>query len=1310
MKEKVMFMIQNMRTGRYLRIIIILVALIIGASNEVWAELVASNIIIDEAVAANISNVTIDGRKVTITVTPPANKYITSSNIKVQKLLSPSVAPARKRTPQIADYLPVSGNIVVNPNSGTFSFTIPDGYQGAYVTAEFKDASGLIFIHANTSLGDSPDMEGTYFLTEDVSASVLAPLSTGEFKGTLDGEFEGVYHKITGLTTPLFASTNGAIIKNVMLTDVDITSSSYTGTNVGALVGEAKGYTRIYNCGIIPEKQSNIIRDYDEKEYEVIIKEFTGNSIGGSSSSNVGGLVGKLTAVEGAYPRVINCFSYANITSGNVGAGIVGYIGDDNTAAITQANVASTGIVMNCMFYGDISGDVSNKYPVYGGADDAMFTNDADDGINPYDYFRKDASFDDGYGNIKYYKRSWPAEEKNLTRFEYYRSVLNSNRRLCTWWISGTNGSAPTDDDVMSVGVAKWVLDPSIAPYPILKKWDKYSSIINLDPTRVWDPRTEDADGNSVTPHWVQRSSAKAWEGKSYSTLSVNINAGSHGSGSKTKDITITDMDTLNCDYGYYKIQLPYYNEVFGNPDGATHAAKYAGNYTDYVVTGWEISGGSNAENYNFADRNSYNGRIFAQGGYFYVPDGVTSISITAHWGKAVYLANRGYSIDRVKVTAGDYRKADKTEASNFAPAGTVSNKFQGYDVYDDLQTAIGALGSGPTVYDQAIVLIGNHQVKNGNNSVAGSSGNWHPFTIISADFDFDNEPDYCLQLQFRSNNDRPGIQPVRFDFLPVIELGLAVRHDNLAYAIGIMVPQGHFEITETALMHTTQFEWDAGITRYTPTGNTNGEWPVILNGGEFEQLAVRYAAGNRTSYFLLGGHLWFHRFAPGSHPIIADANIGKPRLCPVNVIGGDFPEFYLSGLYRPDKTPPNDQGDPKCYIDGGHFGKMHGAGYDKINGSVTFKINHAAIGEFYGGGINGSNPIGGNIDVTIDHSRVDKYCGGPEVGDMTGKTVTTSATGTTFGVFYGGGNGGNSYYRQLQKDGDFASSHIGTWTDNDFNWNGFSPLATKYDDNSEAGQTGKDKKNENKGYHAEYEFEVFNQSNGVADQITQRGFIKWIQFGITITGNVLNTLTDCTIEKNFYGGGNLATVDGTVTSTLTNTTVKGNAFGAGYSADIPTFQVHDKDSKEFPSITAGVITDGHIDYDSKVYKWTNDLYGMTEANRKASPTYQKEGDSQWYCYTWNSLDDLGVVKNTVKLNLTGNTKVGTMETVGDSQTLKTGTGNVYGGGDSSAVDGNITVTLAGNAEVYGNVFGGGNNGDVDGTATVNIVKELPTE
>ena len=55
------------------------------------------------------------------------------------------------------------------------------------------------------------------------------------------------------------------------------------------------------------------------------------------------------------------------------------------------------------------------------------------------------------------------------------------------------------------------------------------------------------------------------------------------------------------------------------------------------------------------------------------------------------------------------------------------------------------------------------------------------------------------------------------------------------------------------------------------------------------------------------------------------------------------------------------------------------------------------------------------------------------------------------------------------------------------------------------------------------------------------------------------------------------------------------------------------------------------------------------------------------------------------------------------SQTLKPGTGNVYGGGDESAVEGDTHVILEEGAHVLGNVYGGGNKGPVGGNSSVTL-------
>lgn len=1146
------------------------------------------------------------------------------------------------------------------------------------------------------SLDSITDAAGNYRITQNISSGTTGLASGTTFTGSLTVAIDpttNMPYKITGLTQPLFETLTGTV-SNILLEDVNITSGDASG-NTGAIACVANGDARIYNIGILS------------------------GSVGGTG--NVGGIVGKLDGTA----RVINCYSYANITSGGTSSGTycAGLVGN-NSQTSNQETIKT--IVVNCMFYGEISTTAcSNFAPVYG---NKMIKTDATNGINPYCYFLGTAEFQKSFtSSIDQYKRSWPADPEYLTRFEYYRSILNSNRQLSAFWVTGHNVSTQTSADTALI--LKWVLDPSVAPYPILKKWGFYPSIINPDPTRTWDP-----EANAGAGAWQARSTAAPYRGKSFGTLSITVNPGDHatsGVSSTTITRTITDMDTLNYDYGYYKVQLPYYNELFGDNTSSNHDTRFGGNYKDYVVTGWKVTGITDGtpgtftkdwkSGYNFADRNctnkdlySVSGRVFAQGGFFYVPEGVTAITIEAYWGKAVYLHNTGHYIDRVNITNQTANGSAKS-GNPFTPAGTLGTTFQGKNVYDSWKNAVKALDEASvsdgklslTVYDQAIVLLSNMQWRNENDGVGyGIDKKWHPYTFMSIDWDIDNEPDYCFEFQFRRQWDRPGIQPIRFDFLPIPELGLAVRHNQNQNTIGIFIPQGHFEITETSWMHTTQFEYDFDQTKI--------EAPVILNGGHFEQIVVRKGNNNRTSYFLMGGHFRMLRFTPGRHTN-KDCDGKKTRHCAVNAIGGDYPEFYLSGIYNLNVGVDNDN--PHCYTNGGKFGIIAGAGYEPIDGDVTFKIDHSIIREFYGGGINGSKPITGSIDVTINNSFVEKYCGGPKVGVMSaGKTVTTNATNTYFRRFYGGGNGGTSYYREQKQDGNVAlpAATAAGW--GGYGYSGFNPLNTISDVNKVYQGTGA-----NKGYHALFEFECFVESNGLGENPTVRSYIHWAQFGTTKTGDVTNTLNNCTIENDFFGGGNLGNVEGTVTSTLTGCTILGNAFGGGFSGHIEPFRIHDKSSTQFPNIDmAGIMQNpnGKFEYvknadnSDRYYTWcykksATEMFpeGVVIPN-DASPntnlksTFQYDGN--WYVITTVSLEGLGAVSQDATLTLV-NTTVGTLEGSPGSQTLKAGTGDVYGGGNESTVNGNATVNLEGTTNVLGNVFGGGNKASVLGNTNVNI-------
>ncbi len=1165
-----------------------------------------------------------------------------------------------------ADQLPITVTAVARHSdyteSETASMVLKNGEgtpDDPYVIYGSTDFTNFV-----SNINSGASASASYKLESDVSASGIDAITT-EFTGTFDGNG----FTISGLSHPLFNTVNGGVVKNVMLKNVSISGSG----NVGAIAGVAEGYTRIYNCGILPSNNK-----YENETSSV-----------SSSDGYCGGIVGWLKDDS----RVINCFSYANITGGTTVAGIVGYNNFASTTEVSDGKYSKLKTaVVNCMFYGNISGG-TNRYPVYGG--EKMLNNTAT-GINNYDFYRAEANL--GLTDNNHYNCSWPAKEEYLTKYEYYRYLLNSNRELCGWWVGAPSApSSMATTDVQDVEknaslMAKWVLDPSIAPYPILKPAGKYYSAINQDPDKRINPVSKAWEGRLTSANTITTKAAPDTEGQKLGSITVTINKGGGLSGTDSKNIPITAMDIANNDFCYGKIQLPYYNSIFGDPNSSDWTTRYGGNYGDKVVIGWEITsvtGGTEGElvknwktGYNFADRDCTNKdkeRIFAQGGYYYVPNGVSAITITAKWADAVYLDNSAdHSYDRVYMSYNT--NPNKYIGYHFAPAGSRPSSL-GND--ETVQTAsVSSKIPDGSVYEKAIVLVGNHQYRtDGVNLGAATKG----CTIISADFDLDDEPDYCLVWQLGTGTNRQDICPIRFDFLPVIEMGMAMKEDGSTqyYSLGCYLPLGHFEVTETSLMHFGQFEFG--------NKNRNIDAPLILNGGIYDQYCkgtrAKTTAEDHIDYVILGGNAYMPSFSPGAH--VNDGAKYPTRHCAVNVIGGRVNNLYLTGNFNNNVTPNAD--DPHCYIDGGYFKHVAAAGKEGINGDVYFKINHSVINEFYGGSTLADKLVTGDIKVTIDNSKVTKYCGGPKFGDMTsGKTVTTNATGTTFGVYYGGGNGGTSYVQYDSSDKIVNDATV------NYNWGADGKL-NNYTPNTYR-STGKN-------YMADYEMEIVNTSTGTD---TKKGIFRTYfyaaQFSATNTGPITNNLTNCKVLTSFYGGGNLGGVIGDVESTLTDTEVMGSAFGAGYSASVPEVTIYNKD-KTAPTLNVytGIITPTPENSGtSTTYTWTNEtsLGGQTLSTSNPAVT---NVDGKNYFYTKEPLENLGTVKGKVTLKIVGTTTVG---------------GSVYGGGEESGVDGNTIVTVTGGTigtpglggAEYGNVYGGGKGkeknvtaGLVKGNTTVTI-------
>lgn len=1159
-----------------------------------------------------------------------------------------------------------------------------------------------------SSLDDITDPNGTYTLASTFSTTGTARVdgngdeigtSTNPFKGTIDGDLV----TITGTwNKPLFDYVEDAVIKNVIIGSATVSTNG----NSGAIAANAKGETRIYNCGIL------------------------GGTVSGSAYT--GGFVGQLYDKEANKgSRVINCYSYANVSGGTNVGGIVGY----NNYATLSSDIRT--MVMNCMFYGDITSG-TNKSPIYGGeminnANDK--NNNNNNGLNNYNYYRYESNYSKT-NQITSYNCALAAEEKYLVHFEFYRLLLNSNKKLAAWYASTSSTTVnPTD-------MAKWVLetaDRTITnpnPYPILKTQGKYPSIINYDDAHATDLTTSLVNGK---PTEADRN-----KGGKLGSLYVTISDNTSGKGSRTgsfittgsKTLPITDKDFDKYNYNYYKVRLPYFNEV-----GTGNYTKVTGEANNKVVTGWIVTSmtgatptqASSGEDiatvdgvttipYNFADRTctmDENGdyRVFSQGAYLDIPIGVTAITIKPYWAKAAFISDKnldktygsGFG-DTKDVTGGQY--TDNTTYTINGISMKVRNSFS--NALSDISE------KGPTVFDNAIVLVGNvHQ--NGipfyNKDLNTSSTvNTNPsFTIMSADFDNDNEPDFSMIYQ---HYDRKEVAPIRFDFINIPGTSMAQKPNGSTemWGIGTFKPSGWFEVTNTTLISFGQVEFDF---------DKKNLAPLILLGGEVLQIVTNNSGNgsnftNHTQYFLIGSNVWFKVFHNGTH---IDKTNNTPHR-PISVTGGRYEKFYLSGYYRPDVNSLTD--DAECYISGGSFGEVAGAGQEQIKGDVNWIIDFADIDNFYGGGLNAAKPITGDINVTIRNSHVDVYCGGPKFGNMAGvdtendqtddKTVTTNAEGCVFRRYFGAGYGGTSYYKysddkNLQQN-NMPDSKWDTWDNNYINDRG------KYN----SGRNG---------IATNFEYEYFIGSKGT---IWGRFYINYASFSKAITNNVYSNLTGCHITGDFYGGGSLGVVNGTAYSTLDGCIVDGSVFGAGYSASIPTVDVVSSGFSTFPSYNAnaGIFTPAVISA-SAPYKWKT---GTLTTNTTALGT---DGGVD-VIFTDQVLTNLGQVKN-VDLTITGNTYVKgdihTYDEHGEIITARTTTGiggvfgggdassvngntivkiegtktegndvgvmNVYGGGNIAGVGGNTTVTLQGNSVIRGDVFGGGNQGIVSGSTEVNI-------
>ena len=1020
-----------------------------------------------------------------------------------------------------------------------------------------------------------------YKLCFDVSASDMAGIAT--IDGVFTGTFDGGYHSISGLSHPLFNTINGGTVKNVVLDNATVSGN-------GAICNEADGATKIYNCGVL----SGTI----------------------SGSGYVGGLVGLIKA--GSSVRVVNCYNFATVSGGSTMAGIVGK---------NEGTVGNVRIAM-CMMYGNMSEGTS---PVYAGNHVSNASN-----FTEYNYWRSKADLT----YTTYNDQLAIDKDEYLTRFPFYRHILNTHRELAAYFLFAENTTEGSVGDITAAQIDEighWVLDKDKADYPIIEKWETNTR------------KVLDAPAGSTV-------SVRKGDGSPITSLNVTVKIGSNTYNNVS--LPITGMDEAKFDYTWGKVVLPFANEFEEN--------------TDYskICTGWKITGitggteGHSFDRYDVSDRDctskdlySTTGFIFAQGGNYIVPYNVTGIEITANFATAYYLRDAAYEIGY----SGDNSSGNSGYKDRKKLGGDTPTTYHDKTVYNTLASALSAMSNSGSTHEQAVVLIGNYHQD--SEALTTSKG----YTIMSIDADNNQEPDYAIYSNFTT--DRPAIPPTRFDFVAMIPVGMSahINGSKLYPNIPIFKPRGWFELTETSLLRADQFELESNNFNTSDTDTRN--YRCIINGGYFTQMVRgRFNPCTKVSYFQIGGNAYIKEFYPGNHSKNNHAN----KLVPINVTGGEVEQCFMTGYGLGTAYGENIY----FWCAGGKIGKFLGAYMEKPrqttsadgNVNLTAKIDHALIGRFFGGGTSPNARVTGNINVTINNSRVDFYCGGPEFGDMAnGKTVRTEATNTYFKEYYGAGFGGTGITYTNDKDEGAAIS------------NGISYKTGFFNECYVAsGKTdiGRLRFKNNYGLGSCYKFEFVIHSRG--HQVVSRFFTGYAKFSLATTGSVTNILNGCDIENDFYGAGCQGKVNGTVTSELTGCTIHGSAFGGGFKAvsnQVDIYPATQPTLSNYNSETCLFSDFGTVA--PETYEW---VQGTSSKKNVADETNKK-----LYTGTDVTMTDLGNVTGAITLTIDGGSV----------------TNNVFGGGNESKSRDNTTVNIQNGANIGKSVYGGGNVANVGGDTKV---------
>ena len=398
--------------------------------------------------------------------------------------------------------------------------------------------------------------------------------------------------------------------------------------------------------------------------------------------------------------------------------------------------------------------------------------------------------------------------------------------------------------------------------------------------------------------------------------------------------------------------------------------------------------------------------------------------------------------------------------------------------------------------------------------------------------------------------------------------------------------------------------------------------------------------------------------------------------------------------------------------VNGGLYGGSNNSG--TISNNVTMKINGGQVGtsaksaNIHGGGYGKDTKVDGNVTLILGSNTTDPgvtvngdVYGGSALGVVnnasTDKTEVTLNCGTINGSLYGGGLGDatnaatvNGKVTVTTNGGRVTGAVYGC---NNVNGAPANTVTVNINNTATplAGQ--------------EFALNAVYGGGNKANYIYNVGPVVNVYAGYV--ANIFGGGNEATVAKtdvnifgghllgNVYGGGNKANI----TTEGTDVDVTGgriyNVFGGNNESGNITGEVH-VDISDVTTLTAYGRTD--IDY---VYGGGNlASYTVSTASQNFPAVNMNAGLVRYAIYG-GGLGTTAIVKGNPQVKMTG----GSVGRVTTTEGVTTITGDIFGGGNAAAVEGNTSVVIT-NGEVKHNVYGGGNQANVTGKTNVVIGRE----